>query len=136
MDTLIYSINVNWALTRYQRLHVVLETWKWIKHTLIILEKARVFWQQISIFIGLPLCLSWWRIRLQCGRPGFNPWVGNIPWRRERLPTPIFWPGEFHGLYNPWGRKESDTTEWLSLLQTSILKGVHIVSDKCLNSKK
>ena len=23
-------------------------------------------------------------------------WVGKIPWRRERLPTPVFWPGEFH----------------------------------------
>ena len=39
---------------------------------------------------------------------GFNPWVGKIPWRRERLPPPVFWPGEFHGLYSPWGRKESD----------------------------
>ena len=29
---------------------------------------------------------------------GFNPWVGKIPWRRERLPTPVFWPGEFRGL--------------------------------------
>jgi len=28
---------------------------------------------------------------------------------------PVFWPGEFHGLYSPWGRKESDTTERLSL---------------------
>ena len=27
-----------------------------------------------------------------------NPWVGKIPWRRERLATPVFWPGEFHGL--------------------------------------
>ena len=42
-------------------------------------------------------------------------WVGKIPWRRERLPTPVFWPGEFHGLYSPWGRKDSDTTEQLSL---------------------
>ena len=42
---------------------------------------------------------------LQCGRPGFNPWVAKIPWRRERLPTPVFWPGEFHGLYSPWGAK-------------------------------
>ena len=33
-------------------------------------------------------------------RPGFDPWVGKIPWRRERLPTPAFWPGEFHELYN------------------------------------
>ena len=31
------------------------------------------------------------------------------------LPTPVFWPGEFHGLHSPWGRKESDMTERLSL---------------------
>jgi len=43
-----------------------------------------------------------------------DPWVGKIPWRRERLSTPVFWPGEFHGLYRPWGCKESDTTEQLS----------------------
>ena len=54
-------------------------------------------------------------MRLQCGRPGFNPWARKIPWRREQLPTPVFWPGELHGLYNPWGYKEADTTEWLSL---------------------
>ena len=42
-------------------------------------------------------------------------WVGKIPWRKERLPTPVFWPGEFHELYSPWGHKESDTTERLSL---------------------
>ena len=45
---------------------------------------------------------------------GFNPWVGKIPWRRERLPTPVFWPGEFHGLYSLWGHKELDMTEWLN----------------------
>ena len=49
--------------------------------------------------------LSWQRIRLQCGRPGFNPWVGKIPWKSERLPTPVFWPGEFHGLYGPWDHR-------------------------------
>ena len=27
--------------------------------------------------------------------------VGKIPWRRERPPTPVFWPREFHGLYSP-----------------------------------
>ena len=37
------------------------------------------------------------------------------PWRREQLPTPVFRPGEFHGLYRPWGHKESDTIESLSL---------------------
>ena len=29
--------------------------------------------------------------------------------------TPVFWPGEFRGLYSPWAGKESDTTERLSL---------------------
>ena len=53
--------------------------------------------------------------RLQCGRPGFSPWVGKIPWKTERLPIPVFWSGEFHGLYSPWGCKELDMTEWLSL---------------------
>ena len=33
--------------------------------------------------------------------------LGKVPWRRERLPTPVFWPGEFH----PWDHKESDMTE-------------------------
>ena len=49
-------------------------------------------------------------ISLQCGRPGFDPWVGKIPWKSEWQPIPVFWPGEFHGLYSPWGRKVSDMT--------------------------
>ena len=36
------------------------------------------------------LVAQWVKIRLQCGRPGFNPWVAKSPWRRERLPTPVF----------------------------------------------
>ena len=85
------------------------------------------------------------RIHLQCRRPQFNSWVGKIPWRRDRLLTPIFLgfpcgsvgkesdcnvgdlglipglgrsPGEGKGYplqYNPWGQKESDTTEQLLL---------------------
>ena len=34
-----------------------------------------------------------------------------------RLPTPVFWPGEYSGLYSPWDHKELDMTEWLLLLQ-------------------
>ena len=59
--------------------------------------------------------LSWLRICLQCRRTGFDPWVEKIPWGRERQPTPAFQPGESHGLYSPWGCKESDMTERLSL---------------------
>ena len=39
----------------------------------------------------------------------------KIPWRREQLPIPVLWPGEFHGLYSSWGHKESDMSERLSL---------------------
>ena len=46
-------------------------------------------------------------------------WVQSLgwegPWRRKRLRTPIFRPGEFRGLDSPWGRRELDTTERLSL---------------------
>ena len=40
----------------------------------------------------------------------------------EWQPTPVLLPGEFHGLrslagYNPWGHKESDTTELLTQQQ-------------------
>ena len=47
-------------------------------------------------------------------------WVPSLSWEdpleKERLPTPVFWPGEVRGQknlpgYSPWGRKESDTTE-------------------------
>ena len=40
-----------------------------------------------------------------------DPRVGKVLWRREKVPTPVFWPGEFHGLYSPWGRQELNTTE-------------------------
>ena len=43
----------------------------------------------------------------------FDPWVGKIPWRSERLPTPVFSPGEFYRLCGPWVT-ELDTTKWLS----------------------
>ena len=44
-----------------------------------------------------------------------NTYMHIFLWRRERLPTPVFCPGEFHGLYSPWGHEESDTTGRLSL---------------------
>ena len=30
-------------------------------------------------------------------RPGFDPWIGKIPWRRTWQPTPVLLPGESHG---------------------------------------
>ena len=62
------------------------------------------------------LWLRWQSVCLQCGRPGFDPWVGNIPWRRKWQSTPVLLPGKSHGQrslvgYSPWGLKELDTTK-------------------------
>ena len=57
-------------------------------------------------------------ICLQCCRPGFNPWVGKMPWRRKRQPTPVFLPEKFHGGrnfigYSPWGHRIRQDRETL-----------------------
>ena len=66
-------------------------------------------------------------ICLQCGRPGFDPWVGKILWRRKGQSTPVLLPGKFHGWrslvgYSPWGHKELDTTERLQFQNFTIRK--------------
>ena len=69
--------------------------------------------------VGKSLCL-------QCGRPGFEPWVGKIPWRRKWQSTPGLLPRKSHWQrslvgYSPWGRKESDTTERLHFIRNIIM---------------
>ena len=65
--------------------------------------------------IGYPLQYCWASL---VAKPVKNlpamreTWVGNI---RERLATPVFWPAKFNRLYSPWGHKELDTTQQLSL---------------------
>ena len=54
--------------------------------------------------------------------------LGSIPGlRKEWLPNPVFWPGEFHGLHSLWGGKESDMTEQLSLSYI-ILCALHLLT--------
>ena len=68
---------------------------------------------------GLPNDASGKESTCQCRRrkrPGFNSWVRKIPWRRAWQPTPVFSPGELHGLrslegYSLIGSQESDMTE-------------------------
>ena len=55
--------------------------------------------------IGYPLQYSWAShvAQLVENLPTIREtWVGKIPWRRKRLPTPVFWLGELHGVYSPW----------------------------------
>ena len=53
----------------------------------------------------------------KAGDPGSIPGRED-PLEKDRLPTPVFWPREFHGQrsvagYSPWGRKELDMAEQL-----------------------
>ena len=51
------------------------------------------------------------------GDLGLIPGFGKIPWRRERLPTPVLLTGEFHGQKHATvhGVAELDTAEQLTL---------------------
>ena len=61
-------------------------------------------------------------ICLQCGRPGFDPWVGKIPWRRKRLPTPVFWPGEFHGVAKSRARLSDFHIQFQSIIHYNLFQ--------------
>ena len=48
---------------------------------------------------------------LQCGRPGFDPWLGKVSWRRKWQTTPVLlenpmdrgtWQATVHGVTNSW----------------------------------
>ena len=47
--------------------------------------------------LGLPWWLSGKESACQCKRPGFDPWVRKIFWRRKWQPTPVSLPGKSHG---------------------------------------
>ena len=57
--------------------------------------------------------------------------MGKISWRRKWLQISVILPGELHGQkslagYSPWGRKELDTTEQLTLPLMEALKVLQI----------
>ena len=61
--------------------------------------------------IGCSLQYSWTSVVAQMVKnlPGMQEtwvrslgWEGKISWRKESLPTPVFWPGQFHGVTNSW----------------------------------
>ena len=73
--------------------------------------------------MGLPKWLSSKESACQCRRHRFDPWVGNIPWRRKWQPL-VFLPGKFHGQWrltcsSPWalrvGMTEHACTQWFTI---------------------
>ena len=63
----------------------------------------------------------------------WQTWVRSLGWEdpleKGMVPTPVFWPGEFHGLYSPWGHKELDMIEQLSLSFISEITFISLYSN-------
>ena len=84
-------------------------------------------WLIFKLILMTPVVLPRWysgkESACQCRRfrrGRFNPWVKKISWSRKWQPTPVFLPTKVWGRrslvgYGPWGCKESDMTEWLSI---------------------
>ena len=91
---------------------------------ILVLQKLLLY-----CVLGFPGGTSGKESTCQCRRHKrrrFDPWVREIPWRNERLPTPVLLPGEFHGRrsragYSLRGHKESDTLSTLSSLYCVVL---------------
>ena len=86
-----------------------MDIWKKKKNTFS--KKGHISWH---------LCSNDKESACQHRRHEFDPWVRKIPWRKKWQPTPIFLPGKSHrqrslACCSPWGCKESDTAEQLTL---------------------
>ena len=98
--------------------------------TIGALESQKEFFASFLTAWGASLVAQKVKHLLACRRPGFNPWIGKIPWRRKWQPTPVLLPGKSHGWrnlagYSPWGRNELDTTERLHFhFQTCCTSGL------------
>ena len=93
-----------------------LSTWLAIRHWVHPLASSEVALRNLCWHQGFPGGSDGKKIRLQCKRQGFNPWVRKSPWRRAWQPTPVFLPGGSHGQrrlegYGSWGHTESEATE-------------------------
>ena len=73
-----------------------------------MLREAAFVIDQLILTLGFPSSSAGKESACNVGDLGLIPRLGRTP---KRLPTPVFWSGEFHGLYSPQGHKKSDMTE-------------------------
>ena len=114
------------------------ENWSILSKLLHRPQSGKALWARVFLNTGNSWMYSWVKstkgyqikdfpggpsdkeLPCQCRRCSFDPWVRNIPWRREWQPTPVSLPGESHGEWSlvadsPWVHKEWTTTEWLKI---------------------
>ena len=97
--------------------------------------------------IGDPLQYSWASLLVQLGTNLYviqETWIQSLGWEdplgRDRLLTPVFWPGEFHELYSPWGHEEltalSDFHYLKPVLRLSRESSINCISKSIDNNQK
>ena len=107
--------------SRKQHVWFISETFQKVKYVSVWYHTLRASCKLLTCLFAktcMLFRLPWWlsdkEPTYQCRRPGFDPWVRKIPWRRKWQPSPVFLPGKSHGQrnlagYNPQGHKESDS---------------------------
>ena len=63
---------------------------------------SHVLTSSTSRLLRYPFMCSWASLVAQLVKnlPAMQETWVQYPWRRAKLPTSVFWPGEFHGLYS------------------------------------
>ena len=79
--------SIKWKVTITGEKNKTLLDFSWEQQWLKNFPKEH-FWEQVTILRASLVAQR---------RSSFDPWVGNIPWRRDCQPTLVFLPGEFHG---------------------------------------
>ena len=114
-----HLLHVNMILNNFHVFwYLILSTTLWGKHYFSFIGKKTENFSK-----GLPTWHSGKESTCQCRICriyGLYPWVRKISWSRKWQTTVILLPGKFHGQTEPWGRKKSDTTEWLSMHAQSL----------------
>ena len=97
----------------------------------ITLTRVRGRWLQV----GASLVAQMVKLLPAMWGPGFDPWLGKIPWRRKWQSTPVFLPGKFHGWrslvgYSPWDRRVGHdwATSLTLMFSTQIFTIVQLLS--------
>ena len=84
-----------------------------IKIIYIQQKKKNIHIANLLGFVSVRKLPRWLHLRIHLPRQetGVQSWMGRIPWRGKRQPTPVFLPGESHeqrslAVYSPWVAKE------------------------------
>ena len=90
---------------------------EWLHNMVSVLEASDwlIYFETVNFMLHHSSRSSVGKDSLQCRRPGFDPWVRKIPWRRKWQPTSVFLPRESHGQRSLAGCSQWGYKSWLDM---------------------